>query len=305
MKKLIIRTGLILNIFVVFSCTSGPIITVDYLNDKYANELSKFTSIQGSYIHYRDQGSGMPLILLHGIGSSLHTWDGWAEILKSDYRVIRLDLPGFGLTGADSTNDYSMKRYISMLHSFLESLDISDFYLAGNSMGGWIAWEYTLDHPKHVKKLILIDAAGFITPDNPPKPMRLSQKFKKVTTKGAPKFMIRKSLKQAYGDKRKVTKELVDRYFELNSRPGNGLAFYTIVTAKHQPRTSGLTQIKVPTLIMWGSEDKKWIDVSHAYLFEELLTNDQLIIYDGVGHLPMEEAPQQTAEDARQFLSNQ
>jgi len=304
MNKLIIFTCLILSGFVVFSCTSGSKFTVEYLNEKYANELSRFTSIQGSHIHYRDLGSGTPLILLHGIGSSLHTWDGWVETLKSEYRVIRLDLPGFGLTGADSTNDYSMNRYISVLHSFLQYLEVDVYYMAGNSMGGWLAWEYALDHPDEVKKLILIDAAGFITPDNPPKPLRLSQKFKKKTSKGAPRFAVRKFLKQAYGDKNKVTDELVDRYYQLNNRPGNGLAFYTIATSNYNPRTSRLPEIKVPTLIMWGSEDKKWIDVSHAYLFEDLLPNSQLIIYDGIGHLPMEEIPVQTAEDARKFFAN-
>ena len=304
MNNLLYRSCFFLYILVVFGCTSGSNITVDYLNDKYTNDQSEFSTIEDVHIDYRDEGSGPPLILLHGIGSSLHTWDGWTERLKNDFRVIRLDLPGFGLTGADSTNNYSMERYISILHSFLGSLNISTCYMAGNSLGGWLAWEYTLDHPDEVKKLILIDAAGFITPDNPPKPLRLSQKFKKRTTKGAPKFAVRKFLKQAYGDKNKVTDELIDRYYQLNNRPGNGLAFYTIATSNYNPRTSKLPKIEVPTLIMWGAEDKKWIDVSHAHLFEELLPNNQLIIYEGLGHLPMEEAPQRTANDASEFLAN-
>lgn len=304
MNNLIIRVFSVLLVLAVFGCSSGSEYTVDYLNEQYTNDQSKFNTVGASHIHYRDEGSGPPLILLHGIGSSLHTWDDWTAALKDDYRIIRLDLPGFGLTGADSTNDYSMKRYISILHFFLASLDVKDYSLAGNSMGGWIAWEYTLDYPEEVSKLILIDAAGFITPDNPPKPLRMSQKFKKKTTKGAPRFAIRKFLKQAYGDKKKVTDDLVDRYYELNHRPGNGLAFYTIATADYQPRTSRLPEIEVPTLIMWGAEDKKWIDVSHAHLFEELLPNNQLIIYEGLGHLPMEEDPLKTAGDAREFLAN-
>ncbi len=304
MKIVLIRTYLFLLVLVVFGCSSGSKFTVDYLNDKYTNDQSEFTTIEGSHIHYRDEGSGPPLILLHGIGSSLHTWDEWTATLKSDFRIIRLDLPGFGLTGADSTNDYSMERNISILHSFLGSLNISTYYLAGNSLGGWLAWEYTLDYPDEVKKLILIDAAGFITPDNPPKPLRLSQKFKKRTIKGAPRFAIRKFLKQAYGDKSKITDDLVDRYYQINNRPGNGLAFYTIVTADYNPRTSRIPEIQAPTLILWGAEDKKWIDVRYAHLFEELLPNNQLIIYQGLGHLPMEEAPQKTSKDALEFLSH-
>lgn len=286
-----------------FGCATNQEFTIDYLEQKYADEQSKFMSIEGFRIHYKDEGSGTPLVLLHGIGSSLHTWDGWTNELKDQFRIIRLDLPGFGLTGTDSSNEYSMKRNTLVLQAFVDQLDLDQYYLAGNSLGGWLAWEYALDYPDQVKKLILIDAAGFITPDNPPKPLRMLQKFKKNPSKGAPRFAIRKGLKQAYGDKSKITDELVDRYFELNNRPGNPLAFYQVATADYYPQTSRMPEITVPVLIMWGSEDKKWIDVSHAYLFQELLPNDQLIIYDGLGHLPMEEEPEPTARDARQFLN--
>ena len=290
---------------VVAGCGSGDDISIEYLNDTYADENSNFLEVEGATIHYKDEGNGTPLVLLHGIGSSLHTWDGWTSELGKDFRIIRLDLPGFGLTGADSTGSYTMERYIRVLHKFLGELSVDEYFLAGNSLGGWLAWEYALDHPEGIKKLILIDAAGFITPDNPPKPLRLSQKFKKMTTKGAPKFAVRKFLKQAYGDKSKVTDELVNRYYELNNRPGNGTAFYKIATADYDPRSTQLPEIQIPTLIMWGEEDKKWIDVSHAYLFEELLPNDQVIIYEGLGHIPMEEDPVKTAQDARQFLNQQ
>ena len=284
-------------------CVSNADISVEYLNETYTDDDSQFMMIEGANIHYKDEGSGFPLILLHGIGSSLHTWDGWTSELKSDFRIIRLDLPGFGITGADSSGSYSMERYIRILNKFLMEIEVSEYYLAGNSLGGWLAWEYVLDHPEGVKKLILIDAAGFITPDNPPKPLRLTQKFKKITTKGAPKFAVRKFLKQAYGDKSKVTDDLVKRYYELNNRPGNGMAFYQIATAQYHPRSARLPEVLAPTLIMWGKEDKKWIDVSHAYLFDELLPNDQVIIYEGLGHIPMEEDPVKTARDAREFLN--
>lgn len=286
-----------------FGCSYESPYTIEYLNQKYTNDESKFVLVDDFNIHYRDEGEGSAIVLLHGIGSSLHTWEGWTSELKSRFRIIRLDLPGFGLTGIDSSNNYTMERYIAVLHSFLKTLAIDHYALAGNSLGGWLAWEYTLEYPNEVEKLILIDAAGFITPDNPPKPLRLAQKFEKRTARGAPRCIVRKLMKQAYGDRSKVTDELVDRYYELNNRPGNGQAFYTIATADYHPRTNELPDIQAPTLIMWGSEDRKWIDVSHAHLFEELLPNDQLIIYDGLGHLPMEEDPVKTAADAARFLS--
>ncbi len=292
-----------LSVLIGTGCSTSQEFSTAYLDQKYADGQSKFIDIDGSRIHYKDEGTGVPLVLLHGIGSSLHTWDGWTNELKDQFRIIRLDLPGFGLTGSDSSKTYSMERYISVLHMFLNELNISKYYLAGNSLGGWLAWEYVLDYPNEVEKLVLIDAAGFITPDNPPKPLRILQKFKKRAAKGAPKFVVRKGLKKAYGDKRLITDELVDRYFELNNRPGNPLAFYQVATAQYYPQTSRMPEITMPVLIMWGSEDKKWIDVSHAYLFEELLPNDRLIIYDGLGHLPMEEDPETTAKDVREFLN--
>lgn len=294
---------LLVPLVILTACGSGPQLSIEYLNQKYTNEQSQFKLVEGANIHYRDEGKGEVLVLLHGIGSSLHTWEEWTKELKHKYRIIRLDLPGFGLTGADSSNTYTVERYISVLHTFLSSLEIDEYFLAGNSMGGWLAWEYTLEYPDEVKKLILIAAAGFITPDNPPKPLRLAQKHKKLVTKGAPRFAIKKFLKQAYGDNGKVTDTLVDRYYELNNRPGNGEVFYTMANAKYRPQTSRLPEIQIPTLIMWGSEDKIWIDVSQAKSFEALLPNDQLIIYDGLGHLPMEEDPKATAKDAREFLS--
>lgn len=288
--------------FLLSACGSGGDFSVDFLKDKYTDDQSKFKRIGGVDIHYRDQGEGEPLVLLHGIGSSLHTWEGWTELLDDRFRVIRLDLPGFGLTGPDSSNTYTIPYYIDVLHTFLESLELDEYYLAGNSMGGWLAWEYTLKYPDEVNKLVLIAPAGFITPDNPPKPLRLAQKFEKMTINGPPRFVVRKFLKQAYGDRKKVSQQLVDRYYELNNYPGNGEAFYKIATGEYQPNTSKLPEIKSPTLILWGSEDKKWIDVSHAQLFEELLPDDQLIIYDGLGHLPMEEDPALTVKDIREFL---
>ena len=286
------------------ACASTRYITPEFLKDKYTDQSSQYIEVNGHAIHVRDQGSGPVIVMIHGISSSLHTWDQWCEQLKSDYRVVRLDLPGFGLSGPDPNNQYSIDRFVQVLDQVLNQLQITSFTLVGNSLGGWIAWEYCYEHPQKVEKLVLLDAAGFATPDDPPKPLRMAQKpmFKKLALKGPPKFLVRKFLKQAYGDRSKVDKELVNRYFELNHYPGNPLAFYTIANTQYTSNTARLAQIQTPTLIMWGEEDKKWIDVSHAYLFEELLPNDKLIIYQGVGHLPMEEHPLPSVVDLKEFL---
>ncbi len=298
------RTTAIGCIMFLSACASTRYITEEFLTDKYFNQKSHYYSWDGMRVHYRDEGQGPTVLLIHGISSSLHTWDDWVESMRGSFRLIRLDLPGFGLTGPHPDNQYSIDRYVLLIANLTQHLGIDKFSIAGNSLGGWIAWEYTWKYPSMVEKLILLDAAGFATPDDPPKPIRMVQKpmFKKLATRKAPRFLVRKYLKQAYGNRKLVTPQLVDRYFELNNAPGNPLAFYTIANNQYESNTYRLAEIKTPTLIMWGSEDKKWIDVQHAYLFQELLPNDKLIIYQGVGHLPMEELPQKSSLDAQQFL---
>ena len=120
-----------------------------------SEDWSRFLQIDDITLHYRDQGQGPALVALHGICDSLHTWDGWYEVLKNDFRFIRLDLPGFGLTGMVPAQYYNPDKYSMILEKFLAALNVDDFALAGNSLGGYFSWKFALEHPGRVKKLIL------------------------------------------------------------------------------------------------------------------------------------------------------
>src|SRR5206468_1092598 len=111
---------------------------------------------------YRDEGSGPLVVLVHGTSSSLHTWDGWAAALRDRWRVVRVDLPGFGLTGPSPARDYRIAAYVTFVDRFLERVAGGvPCALAGNSLGGNIAWEYALAHPSRVRALVLVDSAGY------------------------------------------------------------------------------------------------------------------------------------------------
>ncbi|MCX7679710.1 MAG: alpha/beta hydrolase, partial [Spirochaetes bacterium] len=159
---------------IAFICIVGglslvrPDIPVDKLKVQYAPPPSKFLNLSGLLVHYRDEGKGFPVVLIHGTSSSLHTWDGWTKALISRYRVIRMDIPAFGLTGPTKERDYSPQAYVKFLEDFLNKLNISKFHLAGNSLGGLIAWNYALAYPQKVEKLVLIDAAGYPFRTMPP-----------------------------------------------------------------------------------------------------------------------------------------
>jgi len=283
-------------------------IPLDKLKETYAPAPSKFTSINGMEVHYRDEGptsDSIPIVLLHGTGSSLHTFDAWADGLKHERRVIRLDLPGYGLTGPFPHRDYSMENYVDFIGDFLKTNGIEACILGGNSLGGGIAWRYALQQPDKVTKLILIDASGYpVTAKSRPLAFQLAEiplikhLFKFIT----PKSVARASIKNVYADKSKVTETLVDRYFELTLRAGNRQAF---VDRLSQNTTSqdykNLTNLQQPTLIIWGDKDEL-IPVDIAYRFNNNLVNSELAVLENVGHVPMEEAPQRSLNALKLFL---
>lgn len=275
---------------------------MNYL-EKYANDNSRFMVIDGTMIHYRDEGTGPALLCLHGAFSSLHTFDGWAERLSSDYRVLRLDLPGFGLSGCNPDHQYAMDRYLDCVSKFLDRMGEKKCVVAGSSLGGWLAWEFVLKNPNRVTKLVLIGSAGFLDPKCIPSPFRMARTpfISHVIKYVVKKNLFNQYLHEVFGDPEKITPEMEERYFELFAREGNPEAFLALANGKYKDNTKKLKKIKCPTLVMWGEEDK-WLPVEVAYRFEHRIPNSELVIYEGAGHIPMEEIPDKTAHDMRTFL---
>ena len=139
-------------------------LSVDELKQKYANSESEFVEIDGMQVHFRDEGittDSVPLVLIHGTGASLHTWEGWVKALKANHRIITFDLPAYGLTGPNAQGDYSQNYYVEFVEKLLIKLAVKKCVLGGNSLGGSITWAYALAHPARVQKMILVDAGGY------------------------------------------------------------------------------------------------------------------------------------------------
>ncbi|MTI40280.1 alpha/beta fold hydrolase [Fulvivirga lutimaris] len=293
--------GIIAVLAVAFFVFRTPDIPLEEIKAKYADEASQYIQVDGLNVHYKQEGSGPNLLFLHGTASSLHTWDGWVNELKNDFRITRLDLPAFGITGAHPNGNYSMDFYVSFLDKFISQLELDTIFLAGNSLGGGISWSYTLHHPYKVKKLILLDAAGYPSGATPfvfklAKNDFTARLLKNIT----PRSFIEKNIKEVYYDDSKITDKLIDRYYELALAQGNRQAFVdrarTIMTYEFYR----IPEIKTPTLIMWGQYDE-WINVDNGRSFDKDLPNSKIMIYE-CGHVPMEELPTQTGKDARSFL---
>jgi pimeloyl-ACP methyl ester carboxylesterase len=272
---------------------------------KYTTDASRFLVIDNMMIHYRDEGEGDVLLLLHGAFSSLHTFNEWNKSLKKHYRVIRLDLMGFGLTGPNDANDYSMENHIRVLKTFLNILKIEKCHVVGNSLGGWLAWEFTYRYPQKVDKLVLIDSAGFLEEENVPIPFKLARTpvFGRSIKYVVRPQILEQFLRQVYFDQSKVTEQLITRYYELFNREGNPDAFLKLVNQPVSDNTAALKHINNKTLILWGREDM-WIPVHNAYRFHAMLNNSTLKIYPKVGHIPMEEIPEESLLDVMNFLEN-
>lgn len=291
-------------LFIVIAIYWKNDIDLNELKDKYAYPSSSFISIDGINVHYRDVGKGEAILLIHGTGASLHTWEKWIDILSPSYRVISFDLPGFGLTGPDPNHNYQISRYSAILDSLMVKLKVDSFHIAGNSLGGLVAWRYTTQFPQKILTLNLIDAAGLPQPGKKPpfifqlaKLPILSTLLQKVT----PKSIIENSMLDVYKNDQLVNEKLIDRYFELSLREGNRTAFVKRMSQLNEKLDiSDLKKITAPVLIQWGKDDR-WIPLAKGYEFKKLIPQAKLKIYNS-GHVPMEENPMETVEDYVIFL---
>lgn len=279
-------------------------IPVKDLERMYVNEDSKFLEVEDMKIHYRDVGEGPVVILVHGLFSSLQTWDGWTDELRGHFRVITLDLPGFGLTGAPEDMDKYTEDYIVHKFSkFVDFMDLDKVSIAGNSFGAYIAARYAAANPDRVERLILLDPVGY--PHERPWVFGLAKKpgLNILTKFSQPPFIVTMNLKQVYGDFERLSKSNHYRYIQMAQRPGAKAAYLKAMTfLSDENAIQPFASIRAPTLLMWGVLDQ-WVPISQAELWRKDVPNTQFIAYPGVGHVPMEELPYQTAQDAIAFLS--
>ena len=309
LKYLLLVIVILILGFVAFNWKND--VSVEELKKKYANAESEFVEINGMQVHFRDQGlatDSLPIVLIHGTGASLHTWESWVNELKNKHRIITLDLPAYGLTGPNKTGDYSQDFYVNFMENFLLKLNIKRCVLGGNSLGGSITWAFALEHPERVGKMILVDAGGYpMVSKSVPIAFQIARMpivgnlFKYIL----PYAVIEKSLQNVYVHDDIITPELVERYYDLASRTGNRKAF--LDRMKSSIKNDNYLKIKtltMPTLIIWGKEDGL-IPLNVAEKFHKDLPNDTMIVFKDLGHTPMEEDPMKTVKAVKDFLGKE
>ncbi|NVE94603.1 alpha/beta hydrolase [Altererythrobacter sp. JGD-16] len=311
MRRLLKITGVIAGILAIcFVIFRTPDTDPAEMRAKYASEPSQFVTLpDGTEVHYRDEGprDALPILLLHGSNADLSTWQPWAEALRDDYRVIRFDQAGHGLTGKAGDSDYTRDGFIADILAFADTLKLERFVIGGNSMGGSHSVGFAIAHPERLAGMILVDAGGA--------PVRREESsgntgfsiaampgVRQIAKQITPRSLIERSLRQSVSNQNIVTEAMIDRYWEMLRYPGNRAATierFSIGWSSFDESDVG--QITAPTLILWGEEDTL-IPLSAGEWYADTLPNAQLISYPGIGHLPQEEAADQTVGDVQEWL---
>jgi pimeloyl-ACP methyl ester carboxylesterase len=288
----------------------GPDIPYQVLEEKFADGAARFVDLPGGFhVHYQEEGhASLPLlVLLHGFGDSYTTWDGWVRELGGQFRIIRLDFPGHGLTRAPA--DYLLRgdALADFVDRFAAKLDLPQFAVAGNSMGGSVAWQLALRHPDRVNALVLLDAAGFPN-EKPPAALPLAFRILKFRLGRAllrnidNRPLIDAGLKTDVYDKSLITPALVDRWAEFQRAPGHRAILMSIDQASMNNASAPVLEyIRAPTLVVNGESDVL-VEPASARKLAAAIPGAKLIVYPQVGHLPQIEIPRRSAADAAAFL---
>ena len=312
------RARIVRAVALLFTVLLGVVVVRAWAPDLPAAEVEKrwatppsfFVTAAGVRLHVRDEGprdDPTPLLLLHGTAASLHTWDGWAKELSPRRRVVRIDLPGFALTGPFPSGLSTLEHTNEVLLAFLDAMKLDRVVLVGNSYGGHVAWRFTMDHGERVHRLVLVDAAGYPREDGKlPLGLRVIQwpAGRALSKVLLPRSQVERSVRQSYADPSKVTDALVDRYFELMRREGNrdalALRFLHVSVVPPGPY---LQKLKTKTLLLWGKHDTVIPLDEGGLRFKKDLPDAELVVFDHLGHVPQEEDPVATAAALERFLS--
>ena len=272
---------------------------------RWGGPPSKFVVIDGVRLHYRDEGQGPVVVLLHANYASLFMWEPWVRVLKDRYRVIRIDLPAHGLTGPDPRGDYTLEHMQRIFEGFVAERGLVRFTVAGTSLGGTIAMRYAALHPERIERLVLLSPGsleprvrGRTTPAAVP---RVADLLGYVTPVAFTRFLLAND----FGDPSRLDEATVAEWHAMWMRAGNRLAMLQLL---RQYVSGGVEDkiraVSVPVLLIWGEKNRR-VPLALAYEFRDLLVRSpdvRLEVLPGVGHMAVQEAPTQTARVMREYL---
>lgn len=275
---------------------------------KYADDDSQFAVLEGLdgiNTHYKDEGEGPAILLVHSTSGDLKDWQPWVEELRSNYRVVRLDLPAFGLTGAVPSGNYSVDRYLTLVDALMDHLEIERFAIVGASYGGLVAFRYAGTRTDRITALILSNSAGIEYGGRRGTAERPRDRTRTFTPRLDKEEDRRRFLNTTINYPERVTPELVRRKSDYANIEGRDCEGYlgTLLYERGNPQRV-LSHVRAPALVMWGGASNT-LSLTTADAFADAMTNAPVVekrIYEGAGHFIHIGRPKETAKDAKTFL---
>jgi pimeloyl-ACP methyl ester carboxylesterase len=274
---------------------------------RYSSPASHFIQWRGVEIHYTDEGQGPAMLMLHGLGGNFTNYDSLAAIMKQDYRVVRVDLPGFGLSDLPEQRDSIAELYFAFFDDLLDTLQMDSLYVIGNSMGGWMGWELAVNYPDKVKGLVLLGRAGYEmerVKDNIGRIEVLRNPFfMKLMERGFPLWVSERNASRMRSEWETFKQEEVVVNNGIMNRQGNFENMIFLATSNIQPDTTKIPQVACPTLVVWGKYDVI-VPWEHTEKYKRDIPTSTVLVYDTCGHIPQMEYPKRLAKDIEQFISS-
>jgi pimeloyl-ACP methyl ester carboxylesterase len=305
MKLRMVAGGLVLGLALWLSgCgPSGSSLTGDELAKKYPEK--KFVQTDGVSLHYEQEGLGKPLVLLHGLPTSYLLWRNIAPALTYGNTVYTLDLMGFGLSEKPQNLTYSLDTYVGQLGKFLENFHLDNPILVGHDIGGVIAATYALRNPDKVRKLVLMDAPLYSAA--PPLAVRLLR-TRVIGDLFTGDWFLQRFLRGGVVKPAAMTDTILNDYLKpYHDDPGARVALLKSVRELNlRPLLEGeiqanLGKIRVPTLIMWGSDDP-YVPLDFAKKLKDDIPNSELYVVLQSGHYIQEERPEDVRAALKEFI---
>ena len=290
------------------AAAQGPSqISLDDMRKKYADDGTRYSTVDGVEVHYRDEGQGPVVLMLHPSFFNLNAWDGLAEALKANYRVIRLDFPNAGLSGPETKEPPGGKfdligRNVEIVSGLVENLKLDQFTLIATSSGGSVGFRYAAEFPEHVSRFLLINSAGMprTAQTDPNRSRSDTAQWDDMPVK--PLAFWEYTTRRNFPSLDAAPAWFVELGYDVNRRSETTpFSKYFFETGDPQ---SIVAKITAPTLLMWGMANPTVIHLE-ADVFEHWMTSAPTMIkkYEGLGHYPYIEAPDVIIPDIEAFLS--
>ena len=307
LKALLVLVVIATIAFTVFWFTRPADVSFEEVRASVPNsQYSRFAEIDGVRVHYQEKGTGTPLVLIHGFTSSVFSWKDVFEPLSKDFRVIAVDLKGFGFSGKPD-GDYTRRAQATLVAHLLDYLKIDNAWLCGNSMGDEVSLNFAVQNPQRVAGLVLIDSAGVkvegsgsLTPGYLLIPV-VGRALTALALRSDK--LVREGLEKSFYDRAKITDERVASYYRpLQTRGGQLAALSARTQADQFPIEPDLGKINARTLIIWGAEDAL-IPLAAGRKMNSLIKDSKLLVIEKCGHLPQEEIPERVVDEITRFIN--